>query len=279
MTGKNYSEKYEILRRFIAEKGAGGVVVAFSGGVDSSTLAAVCYDVLGDKVVAVTAESPTYLSAELEDAKRVAREIGVKHHIIKTDEFSQQDFVQNPENRCFYCKTELLSSSLSYAHEIGFTTVFEGTNFSDLGGHRPGFEAVKDEKNVFSPWVEAGFTKDEIRALAKSMGLSVHDKPSLACLASRIPFGEDITMEKLARVGSAEQFIKNAFGIRQIRVRDHDGMARVEVGKDERHLLFDVGALDAVVEELKSLGFNFVTFDMEGYRTGSMLVTAESYGN
>jgi uncharacterized protein len=138
---------------------------------------------------------------------------------------------------------------------------------------------VKDEKNVFSPWVEAGFTKDEIRALAKSMGLSVHDKPSLACLASRIPFGEDITMEKLARVGSAEQFIKNAFGIRQIRVRDHDGMARVEVGKDERHLLFDVGALDAVVEELKSLGFNFVTFDMEGYRTGSMLVTAESYGN
>ena len=276
MTGEYYSEKYEILRRFIEEKGAGGVVVAFSGGVDSSTLAAVCYDVLGDKVVAVTAESPTYLSAELDDAKRVAREIGVKHHIIETDEFSQQDFVQNPENRCFYCKTELLDSSLSYAYEIGFTTVFEGTNFSDLGGHRPGFEAVKDDKNVFSPWVEAEFTKDEIRALAKGIGLSVHDKPSLACLASRIPFGENITMEKLTRVGSAEQFIKNVFGIRQIRVRDHDGLARVEVGKDERHLLFDVGSLDAVVDKLKSLGFDFVTFDMEGYRTGSMLVTAEN---
>ncbi len=279
MTLEDYFGKYEVLKRLINEKGAGGVVVAFSGGVDSSTLAAVCHDILGDKVVAVTANSPTYLSAELEDAKSVAKEIGIRHHIIETDEFSQQDFVSNPENRCFFCKTELLTSSQSFAREIGFTTVFEGTNFSDLGGHRPGFDAVKEGKNVFSPWVEAEFTKDEIRALAKSMGLSVHDKPSLACLASRIPFGVNITMEKLSRVGSAEQLIKEKFGVRQIRVRDHDGLARIEVGRDERHLLFDVGVMNTVVKELKLLGFNFITFDMEGYRTGSMLVTAENIGS
>ncbi|MDP6458348.1 MAG: ATP-dependent sacrificial sulfur transferase LarE [Candidatus Bathyarchaeota archaeon] len=279
MTVEDYFGKYEVLKRLIDEKGAGGVVVAFSGGVDSSTLAAVCHDILGDKVVAVTANSPTYLSAELEDAKSVAKEIGIRHHIIETDEFSQQDFVSNPENRCFFCKTELLTSSQSFAREIGFTTVFEGTNFSDLGGHRPGFDAVKEGKNVFSPWVEAEFTKDEIRALAKSMGLSVHDKPSLACLASRIPFGASITMEKLSRVGSAEQLIKEKFGVRQIRVRDHDGLARIEVGRDERHLLFDVGVMNTVVKELKLLGFNFITFDMEGYRTGSMLVTAENIGS
>ncbi len=261
------------------EKGAGGVVVAFSGGVDSATLTAVCHNVLGEKVVAVSAKSPTYLSTELDDARRVAEEIGVKHYIIETDELSKENFALNPENRCYYCKKELVDSLLSFAHEIGFKVVFEGTNFSDLGGHRPGFNAVREKQNVYSPWVETGYVKEEIRALAQSMGLSVHDKPALACLASRMTFGERITIEKLKRVGEAEQLVKKISGVRQLRVRDHGKLARIEVGRDERQQLFDIRTLDRIAEELKSLGFNFVTLDLEGYRTGSMLVTANKNEN
>ena len=178
------SDKIERLRCFIRQTGKEGVVVAFSGGVDSSTLAAVSHKVLGDKVVAVTAKSPTYTSEELEDANRVAKEIGIKLFIIETDELSNEDFSRNPENRCYYCKKELLKNLTDFAHELGFKTVFEGTNFSDLNDHRPGFQAVKEAKNVCSPWMLNKFSKSEIRQVAKQIGVSVHDKPALACLAS-----------------------------------------------------------------------------------------------
>ena len=268
--------KLEKLRGFISETGKGGVVIAFSGGVDSSTLAAVTHEVLGDKVVAVTAKSPTYTSEELETARNVAKEIGVKLFIIETNEFNDENFCRNPENRCYYCKKELLKDLCAFAHELGFKAVYEGTNYSDLSDHRPGFKAVKEAKGVFSPWMQNGFTKEEIRQLAKTMRLSVHDKPALACLASRIPYNERITAEKLARVEKAEQAITALTGAKQLRVRDHNGLARIEVGKTERHIFCNVEVMDQVVEKLKKLGFKYVAFDLEGYQSGSMLKTLDT---
>jgi len=272
---KDLEEKYEDLKRFIEEKGKDGAAIAFSGGVDSSTLAAVCYNILGEKVAAVTAKSPTYTPEELEEAKSIAKEIGIRLYIVETDELSNENFSQNPENRCYYCKKELLKHLLSSAANLGFKAVFEGTNFSDLNEHRPGFKAVKETENVYSPWAENQFTKEEIRAIARNIGLSVRDKPSNACLASRIPYHERITAEKLVRIAKAEQLIKNIIVVRQLRVRDHNGLARIEVGKDERELFCNTEVLDRIAENLKTVGFKYVTFDLEGYRTGSMLLTAD----
>ena len=270
------SGKLVQLRSFIWETGKDGVVIAFSGGVDSSTLAAVSHEVLGENVVAVIAKSPTYTSEELQYAKRVAKEIGIKLFIIETNELSNENFSRNPENRCYYCKKELLARLVDFAHQIGFRAVFEGTNFSDLSDHRPGFKAVKEAENVYSPWMANKFTKSEIRQVAKSMGLSVHDKPALACLASRIPFNERITAEKLVRIDRAEGAVKALTGAKQVRVRDHNGLARIEVGKAERALFCNVDVLDSVAESLKKLGFKYVTFDLEGYQSGSMLKTLDA---
>jgi pyridinium-3,5-biscarboxylic acid mononucleotide sulfurtransferase len=266
-------EKYEKLKRIIGEKGKNGVVIAFSGGIDSSTLAAISHNVLGAKAVAVTATSPTYTPEELEEAKGIAKEIGIRLIVVETDELLNENFVRNPENRCYYCKKELLKQLLEKAGELGFEAVFEGTNFSDLSDHRPGFKAVKDMERVYSPWFETGFTKEEIRGVAQRIGLSIKDKPANACLASRIPFHERITREKLERIGLAEQVVRELTGIRQLRVRDHNGLARIEVKKDERNRLCDVEVLDKITSRLKALGFKFVTVDAEGYRTGSMLQT------
>jgi len=270
------NRKLEELKAFIREKGKGGVVIAFSGGVDSSTLAAVTHEVLGEKAVAVIAKSPTYTSEELRDAKKIAEEIGIKLYVIETNELSNENFSRNPENRCYFCKKELLQSLVDFASQLGFKAVFEGTNFTDLNDHRPGFKAVQEAKSVYSPWMMNKIGKDEIRQVAKTMGLSVHDKPALACLASRIPFNEKITAEKLIRIEKAEQAVKALTGVKQIRVRDHNGLARIEVGKTERDLFCSVDVLDRVAEELKKLGFKFVTFDLEGYRSGSMLKTLDT---
>ncbi len=268
--------KLEKIKHFIGEKGKDGVVIAFSGGVDSSTLAAVSHEVLGEKAVAVIAQSPTYTSEELQDAKKTAVDIGIKLYVVETNELENPDFNKNPENRCYFCKKELLQTLSAFAHKLGFKAVFEGTNFSDLNDHRPGFKAVQEVKNVYSPWMVNGFSKSDIRAIAKQMGLSVHDKPALACLASRIPFNEKITAEKLGRIDRAEQAVKAATGVKQVRVRDHNGLARIEVAKAERSLFCSAEVLDKVAEELKKLGFNYVTFDLEGYRSGSMLKTLEA---
>jgi uncharacterized protein len=272
---KDLEKKYEELKRFIEEKGKGGVVIAFSGGVDSSTLAAVCHNILGERVVAVTAESPTYTPEELEEAKGIAKEIGIRLYVVETDELSNESFSQNPENRCYYCKKELLERLQDSARNLGFKAVFEGTNFSDLNDHRPGFKAVKEMENVYSPWAENRFTKEEIRAMARKIGLSIRDKPPNACLASRIPYHDRITVKKLNRIGKAEQIIRRITGVRQLRVRDHNGLARIEVGKDERKLFCDIEVLDRIAENLKMVGFKYVTIDLEGYRTGSMLLTLD----
>lgn len=269
----NLKEKYKRLRRFIKEKGQKGVVIAFSGGVDSSTLAYVCYDILRDKAVAVTAISPTYPAVEVKDAKRIAKKIGIKHIFIETDELSNYKFVKNPENRCYYCKSELLDALQKVASNLSFESIFEGTNISDLNGHRPGFKAVLERENVYSPWVESNFTKDDIRELAKTLGLPFYDKPAIACLASRIPFGELITPDKLRRIEKAEEVIRELCGVRQLRVRDHAGLARIEINRDDFHRIFSVEAIETITKKLRELGFKYVTLDLEGYRTGSMLLT------
>jgi uncharacterized protein len=273
---KTLDAKFEALKHFIEEKGKDGVVIAFSGGVDSTTLAAVSHSILRDRAVAVTAQSPTYTPEELEEAKKAAKEIGIRLIVVETDELSDENFSRNPENRCYYCKKALLMRLRQVADELGDKAVFEGTNFSDLTDHRPGFKAVKETENVYSPWVEAKFTKEEIRAVAKKLGLSVQNKPPLACLASRIPYYERVTAEKLNRIGKAEQTIRKITGAKQLRVRDHNGLARIEVGRDERSLLCNVEVLDKIAGELKKLGFKYVTIDVEGYRTGSMLLTIDS---
>jgi pyridinium-3,5-biscarboxylic acid mononucleotide sulfurtransferase len=268
--------KIEKLKEFICDKGKDGVVVAFSGGVDSSTLAAITYQVLGKKAVAVIAQSPTYTSEELQDAKKIAKEIGIKLYIVQTNELDNPDFKRNPENRCYYCKKELLQTLRDFASKLGFNAVFEGTNFSDLKDHRPGFKAIAEVKDVYSPWMINEFVKDEIRAAAKNLNLTVYDKPALACLASRIPFNQKITAEKLERIAKAEQAVKAIVAVKQLRVRDHNDLARIEVGRSERTLFCSYDVLDKVAVSLKSLGFKYVTFDLEGFRSGSMLKTLDN---
>ena len=271
MSSRTLNEKLEELKSFLREVGKGGSVIALSGGVDSSTLAFLCHEVLGDKAVAVTALSPIYPVDELEDARRVAEEIGIRHLIVKTEELKNENFVRNPVDRCYYCKKDLLEALQRVVDELGFQVIFEGTNSSDLQGHRPGYRAILEKSNTYSPWAEVGFTKEEIRKLAKNFGLSVHNKPSSPCLASRIPFGERITADRLERIWRAEKAIRKILGVRQVRVRDHGGLARIEIGEEEMELALDLEALRKVASELKGLGFKYVTLDLEGYRSGNLI--------
>ena len=268
-------EKFEFFKGYISDVGREGVVVAFSGGVDSSTLAAVSRMVLGEKVVAAIAQSPIHVSEELFVAKRVAAEIGIPLYIVQTNELLNSAFSDNPENRCYFCKKELIVNLKQLADQLGFKVVFEGTNYGDLSGHRPGFRAVQEFFDVYSPWVVNKFDKAEIRQLAKYLGLSVYDKPSLACLASRISFNQKITREKLVRIGVAEQAIRTISGVAQVRVRDHDGLARIEISKAEFSFFCKPVVWDHVVDELLKLGFKYVTFDLQGYISGSMLNTVD----
>jgi uncharacterized protein len=246
-----------------------GVVIAFSGGVDSAVVAALAADALGDDAVACTARSETLPAAELDDAKRVAAEIGVRHETVTFSELDDPNFVANDGDRCYHCRTMRLGRMYDAARELGIGTVCDGTNADDPGeGHRPGLRAV-EELDVFSPLLDAGITKEEVRAIAESYGLSVADKPSMACLSSRIPTGLEVTEERLTRVEKAERVLRE-WGFEGFRVRDHDGLARVEIAPDELERALDPAFADAVHEHLTDLGFEYVTLDMAGYRTGSV---------
>ncbi len=241
-------------------------VLAYSGGVDSTFLLKVAHDVLGDRVLAVTATSETYPAEELEEAVTLARQIGARHLVLETRELENEDFASNPPTRCYFCKTELFSKLEKVAREESLAYVIDGFNVDDLGDFRPGMQAGQ-ERGVRSPLREAGMGKAEIRALSQEMGLPTWDKPALACLSSRIPYGNRITREKLDQIDAAERFLRQ-IGFRQLRVRHHDNIARIEVSPEEMETLL-VHA-EAIVKRLKSLGFLYVTMDLQGYRTGSM---------
>jgi uncharacterized protein (TIGR00268 family) len=267
--------KLDAARDDLAERE--GVVVAFSGGVDSSVVAALAHDALGDDAVACTARSETLPAAELDDARRVADEIGVRHETVTFSELDNPDFVENDDDRCYHCRTMRLGKMYDVARDLGFSTVCDGTNASDPGeGHRPGLRAV-EELEVFSPLLAHDLTKSEVREAAERYGLSVADKPSMACLSSRIPTGLEVTEEKLTRVEKAEQLLRT-WGFSQFRVRDHDGLARIEVAPEELDAALDREFARAAREHLTDAGFDHVTLDLQGYRTGSVSPDEESTG-
>ena len=257
--------------------GFDGVLVAFSGGVDSSVVAALAHDALGGDAVACTARSETLPEAELDDAKRVAGEIGIRHETVAFSELEDPNFVVNDGDRCYHCRTMRLGKMFERARELGIDVVCDGTNASDPGeGHRPGLRAVA-EMDAYSPLLEHGFTKEEVRETARRYDLSVADKPSMACLSSRIPTGLEVTEERLSRVERAENLLRD-WGFEQFRVRDHDGLARIEVGADELDRALTPGFAEAASEHLSEIGFDHVTLDLSGYRTGSVSPAGEEDG-
>lgn len=245
------------------------LLVAFSGGVDSTFLLKVAVDTLGDKAAAITATSPTYPESEFKEACELAKSIGVREHIIvESNELEIPNFAENPENRCYFCKSELFQISLNHAAFIGFSNVADGSNADDVKDYRPGKTAA-EELGIRSPLQEAGFTKRDIRILSKEMGLPTWNKSSFACLSSRFPYGTKITEERLDKISKGEEFLKG-LGFSQFRVRFHDQIVRIEVAPKAIQLFLDEGLRAKIVAGFKDIGFSYVTLDLEGYRTGSM---------
>lgn len=244
------------------------VLVAFSGGVDSGLVARIAYDALGSDALAVLADAESLSRTELAEAVAEAQEIGIPLRILRMSELMNESYVANPANRCYFCRTELGRNLLPLARELGFASIADGVNVSDLGDHRPGIRAM-DEAGFWHPLVEAGLGKGEVRSLARRLGLSFHDKPSNACLSSRIAYGEVITVEKLQRVDQAEQALRR-LGFRVVRVRAHEGVARIEVPAEDIPRLTTPETAAKAYEAVRDAGFLYVTVDLRGYRSGSM---------
>ena len=246
----------------------GSVIVAHSGGVDSTFVASVAADVLGERALAITGVSPSIPESEVDEAQALATGIGIAHELLATHEMERDGYVDNGPDRCFHCKTELygLLAALARVRDVAY--VVDGCNVDDTGDHRPGRVAAADH-GVRSPLIEAGLTKDEIRALSRERGLPTWDKPAMACLSSRIPYGTPVTVETLERIAAAEAFLKS-LGIKQLRVRHHDEVARIELEPEGMAVLIADGTRERVVERLKELGYSHVTVDLAGFRSGSM---------
>ena len=244
------------------------VVVAYSGGVDSAFLAAIANEVLGDKAIAITAVSPSLAPSELEEAKTLASELGLNFRTLNTKEVEREDYQANNPDRCFFCKDELYSHLIRYAEEEGYKFVLNGTNKDDLGDYRPGIEAAK-QYGVLSPMVDVNLTKEEIRLLSKDMDLNTWDKPAQACLSSRIPYGTTVTVEALTKIAKAEHFLRTK-GFKQLRVRHHDTIARIEMEPTDFQDLISEPLRTEITDAFKDFGYSYVTLDMDGFRSGSL---------
>lgn len=258
--------KYERLKAIC--RGLGSTLVAFSAGVDSTLLLKVCADELADHAVAVTAVSESYPSHELAQAKRLARDVGCRLILVETHELQDEHYASNPTNRCFYCKQELFTTIFPVAEREGLATVVYGANLDDTGDYRPGMQAAR-AMGARAPLLEAEMGKPEIRAVSRLLGLETWDKPAFACLSSRIPYGERVTEEKLQQIDAAEVVLV-AEGFRQVRVRHHGDVARIEVPPADLARFFEAGRNERLVRQLKEIGFRYVTVDLQGYRSGSL---------
>jgi len=259
-----YPTKIQVLKEAIAARGS--MLVAFSGGVDSTLLAVLAKDVLGNKTACVLLDSPVMSRAAIEQAHQIAHDLGLSLDTIPVSLMEHEEFRKNPSTRCYICKKISAACLRNRAEELGLASVADGMNVSDMGEYRPGL-AASSEEGIIHPFIESGITKHEIREIARKYGLPVWQKPSDACLSSRIPYGEEITRKKLRIIEDAEVYLADQ-GFRQLRVRLHGTTARIEVHKEEMEKIVDMKS--AIVKKLKSFGFYYVTLDLEGYRSGSM---------
>ena len=243
-------------------------LIAYSGGIDSTLVAKIAVDVLGDRALAVTAESPSLLPEDLEDARVQAAEMGIRHEVVQTHEIDNPNYSANPVNRCYFCKSELHDTLRPLALERGYPYVLDGVNGDDLRDYRPGIQAAK-ERGVRSPLAEVGISKAEVREMAKLLGLPWWDKPAQPCLSSRFPYGEEITVAKLQRVGRAERYLRT-LGLKNLRVRSEQETARIELLPEQIQEFVMTTDLPALVAAFQSYGYRYVTLDLEGYRSGKL---------
>lgn len=259
------------LKEWFKKNTKGNVFIALSGGVDSAVVALAAKKALGEKAIAITANYKTLALFELEDAKRVADEIGIQHIIIEYNELEDENFVKNDINRCYYCRKSLGENIKRYEKEYQVMDVVDGTHLDDTNDYRPGLKAMREYK-IKSPLLENRIGKKEIRKIARRYNISVANKPSNSCLASRIPYGNNITQEKLKKIEIAEEKVKELFDISHVRVRDHGEIARIEIGRDEMEKMFNKMKLNQLDLELKNIGFKYASLDLYGYRSGNLIV-------
>lgn len=260
------TQKIENLQAIFAEMER--ALIAYSGGIDSTLVAKIAFDALGDRALAVTAVSPSLLPEDLEDARIQAAEIGIAHELVETREMANPNYTSNPVNRCYFCKSELHDTLKPLALERGYPYVVDGVNADDLHDYRPGIQAAK-ERGARSPLAEAGVSKAEVRQLAKELGLPWWNKPAQPCLSSRFPYGEEITIAKLQRVGRSERYLRN-LGLKNLRVRSEGDTARIELPPEEIKEFVSTTDLPKLVSAFQEYGFIYVTLDLEGYRSGKL---------